>query len=374
MISDFCSAVPPELICGPVGEDKAPCVPVAQPIVTGGYLERLPMAVVAAGMADVAEVWSFSGRDTDWTGVRLMPSAMPERRFRADPQPAPYRSDAMLSHIRRFGAPDILCVLGLGVEEDILVACAESIRIYNSIDAPALRVPDRISRHFDIVLTGSAAQSADVLKRHPDVIVDILPIGPEFASPLTFRPLHLPPIYDVIYVAAAQPYKRHHMLFDALHRLPRHIRTLCVIGYGELAETLQQEARARGLNIDFIGPPGVSHDAVNTLMNLARMGVVCGVDDGAPAILTEYMLAGLPVLANAGLCCGVQYIFDQTGRTSTEAHFHQGIADMLADLSTFSPRETVLANWTWPHSVKQFASLIQQARAQRGKASGGGAA
>jgi len=279
----------------------------------------------------------------------------------------------MLSHIRQFGAPDILCVLGLAVEEDILLACARSIRIYNSIDAPALRVPDRISRHFDIVLTGSAAQSAEVLRCHPDMIVDILPIGPEFASPLTFRPLNLTPIYDVIYVAAAQPYKRHGMLFDALDRLPRQIRALCVIGYGEMAETLRQDATARGLNIDFIGPPGVSHDAVNTLMNLARMGVVCGVDDGAPAILTEYMLAGLPVLANAGLCCGLQYICDQTGRTSTEADFHQGILDMLADVSRFSPRETVIANWAWPHSVQRLAGLIQHARAKRGDAQNGGA-
>ena len=48
-------------------------------------------------------------------------------------------------------------------------------------------------------------------------------------------------------------------------------------------------------------------------MNRARFGVVCGVDDGAPAILTEYMLAGLPVLANAELRCGLQYILPETG-------------------------------------------------------------
>ncbi len=52
-------------------------------------------------------------------------------------------------------------------------------------------------------------------------------------------------------------------------------------------------------------------------MNLARIGVVCGVDDGAPAILTEYMLAGLPVLANARLRCGLQYIRPETGRAAT---------------------------------------------------------
>jgi hypothetical protein len=43
-------------------------------------------------------------------------------------------------------------------------------------------------------------------------------------------------------------------------------------------------------------------------MNRARFGVVCGIDDGAPTILTEYMLAGLPVFANADLRCGLQFI------------------------------------------------------------------
>jgi len=280
----------------------------------------------------------------------------------------------MLAHILRFGAPDILCVLGLGVEEDILTACAHSICIYNSIDAPALRVPERISRYFDIVLTGSAAQSAEVLRQHSDMIVAILPIGPEFASPVTFRPLGLAPVYDVIYVAAAQPYKRHHVLFDALERLPRNIRTLCIMGYGEMAGELERQAGERNLNIDFIGPPGVSHDLVNEFMNQSRIGVVCGVDDGAPAILTEYMLAGLPVLANSRLCCGLQYIGEKTGRTSTEELFHQGIADMLADLTTFSPRETVLANWAWPHSAKRLAALIDLARAKRVSAPVGGLA
>ncbi len=59
-----------------------------------------------------------------------------------------------------------------------------------------------------------------------------MPIGPEFADPKTFRPLDLPKEFDIVYVAAAQPYKRHDILFDALVRLPRSIRALCVFGYG----------------------------------------------------------------------------------------------------------------------------------------------
>ena len=188
-----------------------------------------------------------------------------------------------------------------------------------------------------------------------------MPIGPEFASPETFYPLGLEKIYDVIYVAAAQPYKRHDILFEALARLPRSICALCVCGYGELGSELRDRAAELELAVDFIGPPGVAIEEVNRLMNLARIGVVCGVDDGAPAILTEYMLAGLPVLANASLRCGLQYITPLTGRTALADEFHIVLMEMLQGETEFRPRETALENWTWSHTIPKLAALVDGA-------------
>ena len=250
-----------------------------------------------------------------------------------------------------------MCV-GLGVSEDILLACRDSYKIYNSIDAPALRVPFSVSRHFDLILTGAAWQSAAVHERHPNMRTSIMPIGPEFASELTFRPLNLPKVYDIVYVAAAQPYKRHDILFEALNKLPRTFRALCVCGYGEMGDTLRQQVKELAINVDFIGPPGVSFDDVNRLINQARIGVVCGIHDGAPAILTEYMLAGIPVLANSQLSCGLQYITPQTGRVASGSQFAEGLREVMANLPTFNPRPVVLDNWTWPHTVGRLASII----------------
>ncbi len=360
-VSDFCTQVPPQPGAGS-GDDPAPALLPGAPGVRGGYLERLPLAAVQAGLADTAEIWSFAGADGHACGLSASASGIWERRFRADAHAAPYGSAQMRQHILRHGAPDILCVWGLGITAETLDLCSASIKIYNSIDVAGLRIAPEISGRFDIFLTGSAAQTAEVQARHPDAIVDMLPIGPEFAAPDTFRPLGTPKDIDVIYVAAAQPYKRHDVLFDALVALPRHIRALCVFGYGEQAGDLRQRAAELGLNVEFVGPPGVSHDEVNRLMNRARIGVVCGVDDGAPAILTEYMLAGLPVLANAALRCGLQYIRPETGRAAAAGDFASAIAAMLADPRPFSPRETVLANWAWPHSAARLSALIDLVR------------
>ena len=364
-ISDFCTHVPPLAPVRRVYASDAPRPIAADVAVTGGYLERLPLAVVRSGLADVAEVWSFAGSDNDPTGLTLSPHGPGLRRFRADGHAAPYGSVDMLHHIAATGAPDILCVWGLGVTEDVLRACPDSIIIYNSLDVDALRIPFEVSQHIDIFLTGSDLQTAQVRARHPDAIIAMLPIGPDFASAETFYPLGTQKEFDLIYVAAAQPYKRHDILFDALAELPRTIRALCVFGYGENGDALRARAADMGLDVTFAGPPGVPFDEVNRLMNRARIGLVCGADDGAPAILTEYMLAGLPVLANANLACGLHYIRPGTGRIATAASFAAVIKDMLRDTSIFAPREAVLQNWVWQRSMMHLLPLLDQAKARR---------
>jgi hypothetical protein len=78
--------------------------------------------------------------------------------------------------------------------------------------------------------------------------------------------------------------------------------------------------RDLGIDATFVGPPGVPFAEVNRLMDLTRIGVVCGGDDGAPAILTDNQLAGLPGLANAELSCGLQFITPETGRLAENFH------------------------------------------------------
>lgn len=332
-----------------------------RPAVVGGYLERLPLSMANQGFCDACEIWSFYAGDEP-PQIPHPQAGLVRRSFKTDARLRPFASNDMLGHIAAFGAPDILCVWGLGVDEEILSACESSVKIYNSIDAPALRIPTEVSRHFDLVLTGAEWQSLVVKSRHPDMATAVMPIGPEFASPETFYPLGLEKIYDVVYVAAAQAYKRHDILFEALARLPRSTRALCVCGYGELGHALRSEAANLGISVDFVGPPGVDFVEVNRLMNLAKIGVVCGVDDGAPAILTEYMLAGLPVLANEALTCGLQYITPVTGRTASAANFHLALSDMLCEFHTFRPRDEAVARWSWQTTVARFIQLVEDAK------------
>ena len=333
--------------------------------VTGGYLERLALACVKDGLVDAVEIWRH-WRGSVPPGPERESVVLTRRAFRRDGDAAPFASRHMVAFVERFGPPTILLVLGLGVDDAVLEACRDSLIVYNSIDAPALRVPQQISQHFDLVITGAPWQSDAVVARHPGMPCIVQPIGPEFAAIDLFRPLRTPKRFDVVYVAAAQGYKRHEILFDALAERPD-LTALCVFGYGERADAYRDEIAARGLRIECVGPPGVPFEEVNRLMNEARIGVVCGEEDGAPAILTEYMLAGLPVLANTRLCCGLQFITPETGATAAGEDFAGAIADLVARADQMDPRSAVLARWTWPHGIRRFRDALAAAAFARGK-------
>ena len=334
------------------------------PEVTGGYLERLPLACIAAGIVERAEIWhhQHGGARAPFAPAN---ARLGYRAFLLDDPAAPFDNRDMVDFVRTFGAPHVLVVYGLGVSPELLDACANSLILYNSIDAPSMRVPPDVSARFDLVLTAAPWQSDEVEARHPCMPTAVVPVGPEFQAFDQFRPLDSPKDYDCIYVAAAQPYKRHDILLDAFERLPRDVRGLLVFGYGEDADAIRARIAERGLSVDCIGPPGVPADEVNRLMNRARFGIVCGRDDGAPAILTEYMLAGLPVLANAELACGTQYILPTTGRLAAPADFASAILAMRDDAHRFDPRAEVLARWTWPHTIERLGPLLQDIAARK---------
>ncbi|MFO1143719.1 MAG: glycosyltransferase [Amaricoccus sp.] len=374
-ISDYCTPLPVEASCLGYAHyrsrwERAATRPTerlpAPPIVHGGYLERLPLAAVRAGLAQSAEIWTFAGSDGE--RHEAAPDAVPLRRsFRAD-GPAPYASADLLAHLDAMGPPAILCTWGLGVDEAVLARCPNSVRVYNSIDVPALRIPETVSRHVDLFLTSADWQAQEIRVRHPGALCATMPVGPEFASPETFFPTGAPKDFDVIYVAAAQGYKRHDVMLDAFARLPPSVRGLCVFGYGEDAGAIRAEVAARGLNIVCLGPPGVPYPQVNDLMNRARIGLVCGEDDGAPAILTEYMLAGLPVLANARLRCGLQYIRPETGLVAPADGFAEAILSLLAAAPSMTPRRMVIEHWVWEKTVERFASLVDRVRRSKSRA------
>ena len=110
VISDHCSDGPPVPVTHPAQIDTIlPPPPTGQVTVTGGYLERLPLAAIAAGIVDTAEIWSFAGRcgESDASQGLAAGRADPDRPgltrrvFRADAHDAPYGSAEAVRHLQQ---------------------------------------------------------------------------------------------------------------------------------------------------------------------------------------------------------------------------------------------------------------------------------
>jgi hypothetical protein len=90
------------------------------------------------------------------------------------------------------------------------------------------------------------------------------------------------------------------------------------------------------------------------------------VDDGAPAILTEYQLAGLPVLANARLSCGLQFITPETGVAAhAGADFAEALDMLLRDYARYDTRDVTLSRWGWQPSMAVLAQKLSEIRNAR---------
>ena len=80
------------------------------------------------------------------------------------------------------------------------------------------------------------------------------------------------------------------------------------------------------------------------------------------------MLAGLPVLANSRLRCGLHYVTPETGRVADEEAFPRALCDLIDAAPALRPRDVVLARWVWAHSVHRLRSVL--ARSAKGRALG----
>jgi hypothetical protein len=344
---------------------RAPAQPAEAPsIVVGPPAERFALAALRAGLCDAAEIWTLAGAGAPYDGgVKSAAGAgLVRRRLRG--QGASPSADA-LSCVDIHGVPELLLVLDPRVDETLLVRCRDSLRIYAcGAETPPL-VPTRIARHIDLFLAADERQAEALRGLHPRVPAAALSLETEFAATESFFPTGAPKDFDVICIAPAEDDARHDILFDAFAKLPPGLRGLCVFAEGALADLLRDQIERRRLDITCIGPPGVAPSVLNALMNRARIGVVCRERAGAPAALTEQMLAGLPVLANAEFGRGLRHIRPETGAVAAPARFHEGILDLLARAPTLAPREVAAARWGWRASTARLAELLEAARRRK---------
>ncbi|MDT1064622.1 hypothetical protein RM190_22385 [Paracoccus sp. CPCC 101403] len=82
--------------------------------------------------------------------------------------------------------------------------------------------------------------------------------------------------------------------------------------------------------------------------------------------MTEYQLAGLPVLANARLCCGLEFVPPEGGLIAEKGEeFAASLDHLLRHHFEYNPREAALKRWGWRPSIALLAASLDDIKAAR---------
>ena len=161
---------------------------------------------------------------------------------------------------------------------------------------------------------------------------------------------------DLLMVANFGRYKRHHVLFAALARIPREKRPQVVLvgqPHGErTAEVLLQEMDDYGVRECITLRSRISDAEVVDILCRSKVALITSLREGSCVAVVESMMADTPLALLKGAHIGSSaFLNEQTGRWLDEDALHLQLPLFIAEAESFSPR-----SWLLAHGVECHAS------------------
>lgn len=220
----------------------------------------------------------------------------------------------------------------------------------------------------------------------------------EFRDGDIFKPLAVPKIFDLVYVASWAPWKRHELLLDIMGEARRHGHELsavitgsyCYPGHIKTLEeavavetNFQRLAERSGLDVTIIKNADISRvnadgssnlgayskAQINRIINSARAGVLLSRAEGCNRFVNECLLADLPVVLLREFRGGsTKLICDQTGALAedTAQSLCDGILSVLSARERYAPRTWALAHAEKRSSERQLGEALAETARTRG--------
>jgi glycosyltransferase involved in cell wall biosynthesis len=311
-------------------------------------------ALQQAGIVSQSETWRLWRRPSRAFG---RPGGRTWRVFQLEDDGT---SPDLAAHVRANGQPDVIWMEGRSLQPELAHVydlCPRSFKVIYPQDWRPWRA-EGLDR-YDLCLLDDEPQAARMRRHHPDLRCDVW--DKFIDSERGHHPLGCEKEYDLCYVSFPSVRKNHDLLFRAMAKLAaRDLSCVCVGGRrGDNSEALRELAERLGVRVDFTGE--ASKAEVNAYVNKSRIGVIASKRDSAPRAMLEYMAAGVPVLVNAELRAGLRYVGPKAGLVCPPAEFARGIAEMLDNLSSYTPRAHFLEHYSRERVVAKFAGILQRA-------------
>lgn len=161
---------------------------------------------------------------------------------------------------------------------------------------------------------------------------------------------------DLLMVANFGRYKRHHILFAALSRIPKEQRPRVVlVGQphgGRTAEILLQEMDHYVVRECITLRSRISDAEVVDILCRSKVALITSLREGSCVAVVESMMADTPLALLKGAHIGSSaFLNEQTGLWLDEDKLHLQLPRFIADAESFTPR-----SWLLEHGVECHAS------------------
>ena len=154
---------------------------------------------------------------------------------------------------------------------------------------------------------------------------------------------------DLVMVANFGRYKRHHALFSALARIPKHARpNVVLVGQphgNRTAEVLLHEMEDHGVRDCITLRSRISDAEVVDTLCRSKAAIITSMREGSCVAVVEAMMADTPLALLKGAQIGSSaFLNEHTGCWLDGARLHEELPGFIARSDRFSPRAWLLEN------------------------------
>lgn len=191
------------------------------------------------------------------------------------------------------------------------------------------------------------------------------PMGCDWILPSVYQPKpHQDREFDFVMVANWAPFKRHFEFFEALSRMPRHIR-VAFVGQPEGSHTVltaQAAAKQLGVHQDVTWFNRVPIERVREIQCNSKTAVILSRREGCCVAAVEALLADTPLGMREDAHVGpLAYIHEKTGRRfSTNKPMHMELMSFLEASSGFRPRDWAVENVSCHASLQKLNHFLRE--------------
>ena len=221
-----------------------------------------------------------------------------------------------------------------------------------------------------VLVMASEARDRQFLRNLGSNLVPMSCGSSDWVNPSVFRPIAgQTKEYDAAMVATWLPFKRHHVLFRALHRMRDRSFRVALVSY-EPQNRAEVEALidSFGLRDQVAIFESISQEEVNAVLNRSKVNILLSLQEGSNRSLFEGFFAGVPGLAlrdHVGI--PKDYFTPATGRLIDERDLISALLHFRQHWRDFDPRTWAMANITPERTTAGLNALLRQLAADRGE-------